>query len=93
MPTLTALRLPQSILQQFLKKEAANKTEETYSVDKTEFTKVKNGAPMQLRDSINESQNYVNRSRRGLSIFEVSKFKESVKADNLPIFEEKGLKP
>ena len=62
-------------------------------MDKTEFTKVKNGAPMQLRDSINESQNYVNRSRRGLSIFEVSKFKESVKADNLPIFEEKGLKP
>jgi hypothetical protein len=35
----------------------------------------------------------VNRSKRGLSIFEVSKFKESVKADNLPIFEEEGMKP
>ena len=58
-----------------------------------EYVKVHNGAPIRLRESINESQAYVNRSRRGLSIFEVGKFKDSVKADNQPLFDEgSGLK-
>jgi len=63
-----------------IKKNKKAKKEKSPGTD--EYTKVHNGAPIQLRQSINESQAYVNRSRRGLSIFEVSKFKDSVTAEN-----------
>jgi hypothetical protein len=90
-------------LQRFLTKEKNNKHEKELSpitdkkqppkeVKQNQYMKVKNGAPERFRESINESQSNVNRSKRGLSIFEVDNFKESIDQSSLLLFHPDGLR-
>ena len=50
-----------------------------------------NGAAEDLRERISESQQNVDKSKRGISIFENKTFTDPIKVDNLPLLDKKVL--